>query len=112
LCEGRVYNHQFNNAWNSTRATRSYFNDKVPLVDKDVAFPCGYMAASFPGDRFKELKDENGKTFPIFVDQKLNMDGTEADKWIDGDTDEFKNKQWTSVQDPLFRNWMVSKPIF
>lgn len=107
LCKGRVYNKQFPNDFNETRGTMSYFDEKVNLDPEDVAFPCGFLASNFPGDRFKELSSKGGETIKISVDDLLNMDTSESKDWKDGFNKQEKDKQWTSVEDPLFRNWMV-----
>lgn len=85
LCKGRIYNKEFPNKFNTTRGTESYF-DQTALKPDAIAFPCGYLAASFPGDRFQELEDAGGKKIKIVVDSKLNLEGSEVDGWKDGAT--------------------------
>ena len=67
------------------------------------------MAATFPGDRFVSLSDQTGLTVKITVDERLNMVGSGDIKWKNGATKEESDTQWVSIEDPLFRNWMVSR---
>ena len=112
-CKGRLYNKDFSaNAFNTTRGTQSYFEPKTALAQDQIAFPCGYLASSFPGDRFQQLEDASGNIVPIIVDDNLNMKGSENTLWKDGENQGEKLKEWTSVEDPLFRNWMVNFHFF
>jgi hypothetical protein len=45
----------------------------------------------------------------IIVDERLNMVGSGDIKWKNGATKEESDTQWVSIEDPLFRNWMVSR---
>ncbi len=65
------------------------------------------MANVFPGDRFQQLEDTSGNIIPILVDERLNMKNSENTRWKDAASQQDKLKEWTSVEDPLFRNWMV-----
>ena len=51
----------------------------------------------------------SGNSIGIVVDGTLNMKGTAQDDFKDSEDENTKMSQWMSVENPLFKNWMVKR---
>lgn len=87
--------------------------DGTPLIEGEVAIPCGLIAKSYPEERFTlSLKNSDDDFTQISIDEKNIAWGADKEKLFKNvkvkneGNDYYKKVQWVNMEDEHFIVWM------